>query len=29
VVVGDVRDKDAVWLERHPECRAHYEAWSR
>ena len=29
VVVGDVRDKDSVWLDRHPECRSHYEAWTR
>lgn len=29
VVVGDVRDKDSAWLDRHPECRAHYEAWAR
>lgn len=28
VVVGDVRDKDARWLDKHPECRLHYEAWA-
>lgn len=28
VVVGDVRDKDARWLDRHPQCRPHYEAWA-
>jgi O-antigen/teichoic acid export membrane protein/acetyltransferase-like isoleucine patch superfamily enzyme len=29
VVVGDVREQDARWLAQHPECRAHYEAWTR
>lgn len=29
VVVGDVRETDARWLDAHPECRPHYEAWSR
>jgi acetyltransferase-like isoleucine patch superfamily enzyme len=28
-VVGDTRDIDAACLERHPERRAHYEAWAR
>ena len=27
-VVGDVRAGDARWLDTHPECRAHYEAWA-
>jgi len=26
--VGDVRDKDAQLLERHPELREHYESWA-
>jgi acetyltransferase-like isoleucine patch superfamily enzyme len=26
--VGDTRDGDAPYLERHPEWRAHYEAWA-
>lgn len=29
VVVGDVRDKDARWLDQHPECRAHYAQWAQ
>ena len=29
VVVGDTRDGDAALLARHPEWRAHYEAWAR
>ena len=29
VQIGDVREADAGWLARHPECRAHYEAWAR
>lgn len=28
VQIGDVREADADWLARHPECRAHYEAWA-
>lgn len=28
-VVGDTREKDARWLAQYPECRAHYEAWSK
>ena len=28
-VVGDSRDGDRAWLERHPELRAHYEAWAQ
>lgn len=28
VVVGDTRDGDAALLARHPEWRAHYEAWA-
>ncbi len=27
-VVGDARERDERWLERHPELRAHYEAWA-
>ena len=27
-VVGDSRQRDEVLLERHPELRAHYEAWA-
>lgn len=27
-VVGDTRDTDADWLDRHPQWRAHYEAWA-
>jgi acetyltransferase-like isoleucine patch superfamily enzyme len=27
--IGDTRRVDAAWLERHPECRADYEAWAR
>ncbi|HOM14177.1 MAG TPA: acyltransferase [Rubrivivax sp.] len=27
-VVGDTRERDAAWLQRHPELRAHYEAWA-
>lgn len=27
-VVGDARAGDRRWLERHPELRAHYEAWA-
>jgi hypothetical protein len=27
-VVGDSREADARWLERHPELRADYEAWA-
>lgn len=28
-VVGDSRRADEAWLLRHPELRAHYEAWTR
>jgi acetyltransferase-like isoleucine patch superfamily enzyme len=28
-VIGDTREVDGEWLERHPECRADYEAWAR
>lgn len=28
VVVGDARDGDARWLARHPQWRAHHEAWA-
>ena len=28
-VVGDAREADEKWLARHPELRAHYDAWSR
>jgi len=28
VVVGDVRERDARFLEQHPECRPHYERWA-
>lgn len=28
VCVGDTRDADAVLLRKHPEWRAHYEAWA-
>lgn len=27
-VVGDARERDAALLQRHPELRAHYEAWA-
>jgi acetyltransferase-like isoleucine patch superfamily enzyme len=27
-VVGDTRDMDQEWLQRHPEVRSHYEAWA-
>ncbi|MEO8299400.1 MAG: acyltransferase [Burkholderiales bacterium] len=27
-VVGDSRKLDQVWLQRHPELRAHYDAWA-
>lgn len=27
-VVGDSRERDAALLQRHPELRAHYEAWA-
>lgn len=27
-VVGDTRERDARWLQRHPELRAHYDAWA-
>ena len=26
--IGDTRQVDAAWLERHPECRADHEAWA-
>ena len=26
-VIGDTREADADWLQRHPDCRADYEAW--
>lgn len=26
--VGDTRDSDDPWLQRHPECRAAYESWA-
>lgn len=26
--VGDTRDADAAWLQRHPQWRAQYEAWA-
>lgn len=28
IVVGDSRDADRRWLDRHPELRPHYEAWA-
>jgi len=28
VVVGDTRSSDEAWLQRHPELRAHYQAWA-
>lgn len=28
-VVGDSRRADEAWLVRHPELRAHYDAWTR
>jgi acetyltransferase-like isoleucine patch superfamily enzyme len=28
-VVGDSRLADEAWLQRHPELRAHYDAWTR
>jgi len=28
-VVGDSRRADEAWLERHPELRAHYDAWAQ
>jgi acetyltransferase-like isoleucine patch superfamily enzyme len=28
VAVGDTRERDAPWLERHPELREAYEAWA-
>jgi acetyltransferase-like isoleucine patch superfamily enzyme len=28
VVVGDTRRGDEAWLQRHPELRAHYQAWA-
>ena len=28
-VVGDSRQADERWLARHPELRAHYDAWAR
>lgn len=27
-VVGDTRERDHAWLQRHPELRAHYDAWA-
>jgi len=27
VVVGDTRSSDEAWLQRHPELRAHHDAW--
>jgi acetyltransferase-like isoleucine patch superfamily enzyme len=27
-VVGDSRDGDRAWLERHPELQPHYDAWA-
>ncbi len=27
-IVGDTRRRDAPWLLRHPQVRAHYEAWA-
>jgi len=27
-VVGDARQRDEALLQRHPELRAHYEAWA-
>ncbi len=27
-VVGDTRERDQAWLQRHPGLRAHYEAWA-
>ncbi|MFZ2648520.1 MAG: acyltransferase [Burkholderiaceae bacterium] len=26
--IGDTRDADAAWLQRHPQWRVHYEAWA-
>lgn len=26
-VVGDARERDERWLQRHPELRVHYQAW--
>ncbi len=26
--MGDARDGDAAWLQRHPEARPHHEAWA-
>ena len=28
LVVGDTREGDAEWLAKHPEWRAHYDAWA-
>ena len=28
-VVGDSRRADEKWLARHPELRAHYDAWAK
>jgi len=28
VAIGDTRQIDAAWLERHPECRADVEGWA-
>ena len=27
-IVGDTRERDQAWLQRHPELRAHYDAWA-
>ena len=27
-VVGDARERDEAWLQRHPELRVHYDAWA-
>lgn len=29
VLVGDTREKDAVWLEKHPELKEFYNDWSQ
>jgi acetyltransferase-like isoleucine patch superfamily enzyme len=28
LVVGDTREGDAEWLDKHPQWRAHYDAWA-